>query len=343
MSISNISSSNTVKFVFDDGIAIPQIVRFWVFLVSNILSLICCLFVLYQFLFDSNLRHGLHNHAIIIVLFMCLITNLTTVPWLMYLALYGVAWIQTPTFCMIWKFFDTAPYTTIAKLVGWASVERHILIFHDQWVSTKKKRFFIHYLPLIFIVLYGIVVYGITIPMNSCNRPFYYFIPFCNYYSCIYDSVAFSLYEFMTGGILCSVLIGFGSTFLVLRVIIRKRHLQQQQIQWRKHRKMILQLLSVSSLFIVLYLPPIILATAHKVGVPSYVGAQYALYSVLFSYYITFLFPFTCLSTIPQLGTRIKNIFRCRWRQQANAVQPEQWATRIQMVSRINKQKTTIM
>ncbi|CAF1361321.1 unnamed protein product [Adineta steineri] len=321
MPISNTSSSNTIKFVFDDGIAIPYIVRFWIFLVSDILSLICCLFVLYHFLFDSNLRRGLHNHVIIIILFMCLIWELTTVPWSMYLFLYDVVWIQTPTF---------------SKLAGWASVERHILIFHDQWVSTKKKRFFVHCFPLIFIVLYGIVVYGITTPMNNCNRPFYYFIPMCAYSSCVYNSVVFSLYEYVTGGLLCSVLIGFGSTFLVLRVIIRKRHLQQQ-IQWRKHRKMILQLLSVSSLFIVLYLPPVILATAYKLGVPTSVGAQYITYGRFLSYYIVFLFPFTCLSTIPELGTRIKNIFRCRWRQQANTVLPQQRTARITVVNRINK------
>ncbi|CAF4067599.1 unnamed protein product, partial [Adineta steineri] len=270
MPISNTSSSNTIKFVFDDGIAIPYIVRFWIFLVSDILSLICCLFVLYHFLFDSNLRRGLHNHVIIIILFMCLIWELTTVPWSMYLFLYDVVWIQTPTF----------------------------------------------------------LVYGITTPMNNCNRPFYYFIPMCAYSSCVYNSVVFSLYEYVTGGLLCSVLIGFGSTFLVLRVIIRKRHLQQQ-IQWRKHRKMILQLLSVSSLFIVLYLPPVILATAYKLGVPTSVGAQYITYGRFLSYYIVFLFPFTCLSTIPELGTRIKNIFRCRWRQQANTVLPQQRTARI--------------
>ncbi|CAF4299086.1 unnamed protein product, partial [Adineta steineri] len=199
MPISNISSSNTIKFLFDDGIAIPYIVRFWIFLISNVFSFICCLFVLYHLLFDSTLRRGLHNHVMIILLIMCLIAELTTIPWTMYLFLYGVAWIQTPTFCMIWKFFDTATYTTTAKLVGWASIERHILIFHDQWVSTKKKRFFIHYLPLIFIVLYGVVVYGTITPINDCNRPFYYFIPMCAYSSCVYNSLAFGLYEFMTG------------------------------------------------------------------------------------------------------------------------------------------------
>ncbi|CAF4129043.1 unnamed protein product [Adineta steineri] len=336
MSISNISSSNTMKFVYDDGIAIPYIVRFWIFLVSNILSLICCLFVLYHFLFDSNLRRGLHNHVIIIILIICLIMELTTIPWVIYLYLYEVVWIQTPTFCMIWKFLDSVLYTTTAKLAGWASVERHILIFHDQWVSTKKKRLFIHYLPLIFIVLYGIIVYGITTPMNGCNRPLYYFIPFCAYYSCIYDSAVFSLYEYLTGGILSSVLIGFGSTFLVLRVILRKRRFQQH-VQWRKHRKMILQLLSVSSLFFVLYLPPVVLATAYKLGLPSDVGAQYNTYASLFSYYIAFLFPFTCLSTLPQLGTRINNIFRYCRRQKTNAVFPKQRATQVPRVNRTNK------
>ena len=331
-----------MRFVYDDGIAIPYIVRFWLFLVSNILSLICCLFVLGHLLFDSTLRRGLQNHTMIVILVMCVISELTDIPWIIQVFLYNVVWIQTPTFCIIWKFIDSTIYTSMAKLVAWASVERHILIFHDQWVSTKKKRCLVHYTPLVFIVIYGIVVYGITTPMNDCNRGFYFSVPFCGYYSCIYDSTLFSLYEFFTGGFLCSTLIGFGSVFLILRVVLQKRRLQRQ-MQWRKHRKMTIQLLSVTSLFFILYLPPVILATAYKLDLPSYLGVEYSRYASFFSYYITFLFPFACLNTLPQLSTRMKNTLRYFRRRQGRAVAPQQLPARSMVGSRTLKQKTTIV
>ncbi|CAF3581907.1 unnamed protein product, partial [Adineta steineri] len=154
MSTLHTNSTQTISFSISDGIAIPYIGRFWLLLIPNILSLICSLFVLFHFLFDSTLRHALHNHVIIVILIVCIIAELTTIPFMMYFYLNGVVWIQSPTFCMIWKFFDSATYTTVPKLVGWSSMERHIIIFHSQWISTKKKRFLIHYLPIVLIVIY---------------------------------------------------------------------------------------------------------------------------------------------------------------------------------------------
>ena len=235
---------------------------------------------------------------------------MTTVPFTMNVYLFGIVPQQSPAFCMFWKFIDSCIYTTVPKLVAWASVERHILIFHTQWVSTMKKRIFIHYIPIIIIVLYSIMLYAIITPMNNCGRQFYYTVVFCGYYSCMYDSVTYSLYEFVSGGVLSSFFIGTGSISLALRVVLQKRRFRQQ-IQWRKYRKMAIQLLSVTSIFFVLYLPPILLAIAHDFGVPSYIGNDYNIYAQFLTWYIIFLFPFSCISTLPQLRNRIKNIFQC--------------------------------
>jgi hypothetical protein len=43
------------------------------------------------------------------------------------------------------------------------AIERHILIFHDRWVSTRKKRIFNHYIPIIALVLYCLLYYMIVI------------------------------------------------------------------------------------------------------------------------------------------------------------------------------------
>ena len=37
-------------------------------------------------------------------------------------------------------------YSLQVTLFAWASIERHILIFHDQWVSTQSRRLFVHYI-----------------------------------------------------------------------------------------------------------------------------------------------------------------------------------------------------
>ncbi|CAF3838715.1 unnamed protein product [Adineta steineri] len=336
----NTSSTTATIGPLPDGVIIPYIVRFWLFLVSDTLSVTCCIFVLFHFLSNSTLRHSLHNHAIIIALFLCLIRELTTVPWVMHFYLYGVVWIKSPAYCMIWKFIDSTVYTSLAKLVGWTSVERHILIFHSQWIATNRRRYLIHYTPLILIVLYGVILYGITSPMNDCNRSFIYNSNLCSYYSCIYNSAAFSLYEFMSGGVLSSSCMGFGSIFLVIRIVFQKRRLQRQ-IQWRKYRKMTIQLLSVTSIFVVIYLPPILLGIAKQLGVPSYVGVDYTKYSNFFAHYVIFLFPFTCLGTLPHLRKRMRKSFRYFWRRKTRTIVPQQIMSNPLVNNVINKQKTT--
>ncbi|CAF1352704.1 unnamed protein product [Adineta steineri] len=341
MSTSHTNSTQTISFSISDGIAIPYIGRFWLLLIPNTLSLICSLFVLFHFLFDSTLRHALHNHVIIVILIVCIIAELTTIPFMMYFYLNGVVWIQSPIFCMIWKFFDSATYTTVPKLVGWSSMERHIIIFHSQWISTKKKRFLIHYLPIGLIVIYGIVLYGVTTPMNDCHRRFNYKSVYCSYYSCIYDSVTYSLYEFMSGGVLSSACIGFGSIFLIVRIALQKRRLQQQ-MQWRKYRKISIQLMFIALIFFVFYLPPILLAISQKLGVPSNVGADYNRYANLFSSYIILLFPFACINTLPKLKTRIKKTLHYFCRRRIPTIVPLHVIQERLTASQAKREKKTI-
>ncbi|CAF3986138.1 unnamed protein product [Adineta steineri] len=330
MSISNTTLTTISTGTPSDGIAIPFIARFWLYLISDVLSLICGFFLLFHLIFDSTLRRALHNHVIIAALCLCIIREVTTIPWTIHVYLVGVVPIKSPTFCMIWKFIESTVYTTLAKLVGWASIERHILIFHNQWVATKRQRILIHYIPLALIIMYGIILYGVVTPINDCNKKFNYNVQSCGYSSCVYNSAGYSLYEFMSGGVLSSLCIGFGSVFLIIRIVIQKHRLQQQ-VHWRKYRRMTIQLLSVASIFFILFLPPVLWGICQKLGVPSTGGAaSYGLYATFFNIYVIFLFPFTCLGTLPQLRTRINTIiqFFYRQQQQQQRVAPQQIATK---------------
>ena len=113
--------------------------RFWVYLIPDILSVLCSIFVLFHLLSDRALRQALNNHIIIILVFIGLIYELTSVPLMLYWYQFSSTWILTFGFALFWTFIDYLCYST--ELVGfiWATIERHILIFHNHWVATKKK------------------------------------------------------------------------------------------------------------------------------------------------------------------------------------------------------------
>ena len=59
------STTTNAPFLFT---IIPISVRFWIYLIADILSVLCSLFVLYYLLFDRTLRQALNNHVIIVLI-----------------------------------------------------------------------------------------------------------------------------------------------------------------------------------------------------------------------------------------------------------------------------------
>ncbi|CAF4389476.1 unnamed protein product, partial [Rotaria sp. Silwood2] len=149
--------------------------------------MLCCFFVLYYLLFDRILRQSLNNHVIIILLFICLLYELFDVPFILNFFLHGFNWEFPVSFSLFWSFIDYALYGTQFIVFSWATIERHILIFHDRWLFNRKRRFLIHYLPLIILILYSFIYYCIIIFAPFCPYIFYrlpaYGVPFpCIYY-----------------------------------------------------------------------------------------------------------------------------------------------------------------
>jgi hypothetical protein len=132
---------------------LSNIVIFWSYLIFLVSSLICSLFRLYHLLFDRTLCSALHNHVIIIVLFIVILCEITIYPWMLYYYYHQSMLDVSNLSCTIRTFLDWDLYITQTFLVSWATIERHILIFHYKCLATKKKRFFFHYFPLPFLSL----------------------------------------------------------------------------------------------------------------------------------------------------------------------------------------------
>lgn len=307
------SSTTIASFVYPT-LTFSYRLRFWLHFIPNILSILCSIFALYHFLFNRQLRHAINNHVIIILIILGLFYELTDITWITHWYYFQHTLIETPAFAIAWTYIDYTIFNCQTMLFAWATIERHILVFHDRWVSTKRKRFFVHYLPIIGILTYCFCYYSIIYLAPFCTNTY----DFNKMYGlaavhCIYKNPVIPKYNIISNGIIPTLIIIIFSLGLILRVLLQQARLRRS-INWRKQRKMIVQLISISLIYLILYAPYILLYLAYNLGLSRSVGAAFTVYLIFFVYYITFLFPFVASLTLPQLRVKIKNLFFCRCR-----------------------------
>ncbi len=286
---------------------VSNTVKFWSFLCFLIPSILCALFALYHLIFDRVLRNGLHNHVIAVLLLICLIDEFTFYPWMIYYYPNMNVWQRSYIFCLILGFLDWSLYIAHTLLFAWAMIERHILIFHDKWVSTKKKRFFVHYLPLISLLLYWFVFYFVVYFFPPCQNRLRPSSLVC-IFPCLYDNYILSMWDYIAHQIVPIVIITVSSTGLIVRVLLQK-HRMRRTIHWHKHRRMIIQALSIAFLYLIILLPyTIVYITRNIYYVSTPLINQLYIYTVFFSYFIILLFPFVCALSLPELYIKMKKI-----------------------------------
>lgn len=285
----------------EESIWMPDRFKFWLLLTFLIPSIICSLFVLYYLLSNRSSREIITNHAIIIIVIIVLICELTTYPCVLYYYQLSHRWEKSFLFCEISAFIDWGSYFTHKIIFSWGTIERHILIFHDECLATRKKRLIVHYLPLGLLLLYCSIFYIIVI-----------FFPFCKNYTtdfnaylhfCFYHNVILHWWQIIFHQMVPNFIIIAFSLGLLIRVFLQKYRLHQK-MQLRKYRNMIIQMLSISCLYLASSFP---LKIAHLIMIidPSYDLDDFVNY---FSYYIMILLPFIFLFSLPELRQRINNI-----------------------------------
>ena len=286
-------------------IQIPRIAQFWMYVVSDALSISCILFILYHILFDRTLRSALHNHVIVLVLIVDLIYELTDIPWIMHYYRFGQPWLQSDMFSRVWAFTDYGLYGTQIILFAWATLERHILIFHDRWVMTKRRCFLVHYLPLIVLPIYSTIYYVIGSFFMPCDGIYSYSFVSGVPMPCLYSNPGFAKFDLLGHQIAPALIIVIASIGLLVRVTWQKFRLHQH-LQWRKHRKMTVQLLIISVVYLTFASPWAVVLLAHEFGLPRNIGHSYLLYAAFFSYYTIFSFPFVCCISLSELRLKMK-------------------------------------
>ena len=293
-------------------ISIPNFVQFWLILPFYIPSVVCSLLVIYYFITVRTVRAALHNHVIIILLSINLVVQLTDMLWnLIYYCQNQALW-PIPVFCIVWITVDEGLGIAITLFFAWAAIERHILIFHDRLVSTRRKIILFHYLPISTIILYLICYISIVIIFPSCENTYDYDQLVCGYPLCYYELRLVTVWDVIVNHSVPILLIIVGSVGLLLRIVNQKSRIRQP-IRWRNYRKLTIQLLSISFVYLILHTPHTLMEFMYLCGIPEEVGEDFMNYAEFFSYYSNILLPFICAGSIPELKTKVKHLFSwCR-------------------------------
>jgi hypothetical protein len=267
--------------------------QFWSLLSFGIPSLICSLFIFYQYLSDPIRRHALHNHTILIILMANIILILTDFSWTLdSLRRPGHVLSSTEAFCMIWWVLDFTSYNTQTIILAWASIERHILIFHRQLISTRKKRFYYHYLPPIILTTYLTSFYIVVIFFPPCQNEFDFAAVECGSHTCYLDVMYLGLWDLIVHNLLPTLTIAVFSLALIYRVIAQRKRIHQP-IRWRNYRRMSMQLLSLSAVYLFLNLPLTILMLVSLFrGAESPFSFGTQIYIFFLTYSVTLSLPF---------------------------------------------------
>jgi hypothetical protein len=298
----NVSSTENVSETL-----LPRSIRFWLLLVFDIPSVACSIFLLYHLFVNKTLRRVLNNHIIIVLLLVNFVSQLIdTSTYLNYLR-SGKVWTSTPAMCIVWIIAGYQFYVFSTLLVALASIERHILVFHHTWISTWRRRLLIHYMPLVILLLYctsyGMVLVGLLL---RDGYSYDYEKQFCGTLAIwIQNYPILSILDLIFNEIMPAPLIAIFSIALLVRVLLLKKRIHRR-IQWSKQRKMSIQLLSISTLFLLINFPPILLYIAILIqgeeNLPGNAGAH--VYFNYLTYYQITLLPFICLGSLPEISKK---------------------------------------
>lgn len=296
--------NSTVSETFDYYyVSMSPTLRIWLMTVIDVISLGCSLIVLYQMFTKKALRESLHNHAFIALTLAGLGTQLIDIPFYVNYLRLGYVWPSTPLACLVWWYVDIGLFEATILLVVWASLERHILIFHERWLSTTVRRYLFHFFPIMIFAMYPLLFTLFCLIFVTCDDAFVfnYSNAWCSFNPCFYRETLLSFYDNIVHWMLPSIVIAFLNTSLIIRVVWHRRIHLGQPIQWRKHRKMIIQLLSVSIIFVIFNLPVAIyyILMLFKV-LPENIDPQIYAYFYLICYLPVLLMPLFVLFSMPK-------------------------------------------
>ncbi|CAF4039839.1 unnamed protein product [Adineta steineri] len=278
---------------------------FLILLTITIPSIICSVYIFYHFVRSRELRKRLNNHVILVLILLSFIHVITDMPIALIVLHTGFVPIQTTSFCLYWAVYNYSACVVSLMLMAYGCVERYFLVFHR--VFFKKHLILLHYGPIAFCIIYPTLLYIGVIIIYPCQNNFDYTKYACGG-PCYQFEPGIGLFDWFCD-VFGPVIVGTVATMiLIIRIIVQKHRVGQRAI-WQRNRKMVIQLASLSTMYIAVWIPDII-SFVLPIIVPNPLALDLASnVFCYFEYFAALLCPFACLVGLPEVRQSMRQIF----------------------------------
>ena len=288
-------------------------VKFSILLGLQIPAVVLSLLIFYFFLTNHTSLKIPQNRSLLILL----IVNFFQITVLVSLSihLYAVGSVKpaTPIYCTLWTFITFVLNGMSEYLMATIAIQQHMLIFHSHVLRIRWKRFTFHYFPLIFFLIYPTVFYTFLFILYPCDGTQWdYTSTTCGIAHCylVYDKVL-GTFDWLFNVGAPAVVIALANASLILRVIQKKRQ-HHRQVRWREQRRMTIQLICLSGIYLICWTPSLLVGIVQLLVRPTFLADLQTHYFIELSNIICLLLPWVCLGFLPQVLNQIKAKFHVR-------------------------------
>ncbi|CAF0816871.1 unnamed protein product [Rotaria sordida] len=298
MSVNNtLTNTSTSEAV----VANNRSIKLAILLPCQVLSIICSLFVFTNIVYrSSKLIKPIGNHFILALLMTSFVQVTTELSMVENYLDTGVVRPSTYGYCLFFNWYEFSLNGISLFVMLWASIERHIMIFSQATFQIHWKRIAFHYIPLSIAILYTPLCYACLIYIHSCFNNWNYNELLCTA-PCFYQNKILGIGDWLVNIIIPAFAIAFANLLLIIRVIYRSTGIRHNAERTKKNRKMTIQLLAISSLFLVFWLPIAVTGLIQQFFSPTFlIDVQFNIFFYLI-YFIQLFLPFVCLISLPEL------------------------------------------
>ncbi|CAF2746961.1 unnamed protein product [Rotaria sp. Silwood2] len=283
-------------------VPVLRTIPFWIFTILIIPSIPCYLYIFFQCIYKGILRKHIRIHTVFAVLICSFLQVISELPTILSYLRTNLVPIQLDFFCKFWACQDYSFNVMILMLMGFTAIERYLLVFHNQFL--QQHLFVLHYMPIIFCIIYPIGLYTYLIFFYPCINQFTYTMITCGG-PCYFYQTTISILDEFIDLVLPVAVSSLASLALLSRVLWQKHYMQQRQM-WKKNRRLVIQLLYIVILYNIVWLPMIICSSIMLFSpVPQPFLVELSINILPYGIYIVILLcPFVSLMSLPELWPR---------------------------------------
>ncbi|CAF1581336.1 unnamed protein product [Didymodactylos carnosus] len=199
-------------------------------------------------------------------------------------------------------------------LMAHASIERYLLIFHR--CTINRHIYLLHYLPITISIIYPVLWYIGVILIYRCENHFNREQLVCGG-ACYQFETFLGTFDWILNCTLPVVILTIVNIILIGRVLYMKSKMQRT---WKSNLKMLVQLVSISLLYILTWLPYSVLGTISIFWTETIFNDIVFEYLGFLPYIVVLICPFVSLLGLPEMQERLHKW----WYRKGHVVRPTQ-------------------